>query len=318
MDWLKSLYPEVYQILQEAIPTYWPELKLIFGPLFEEPLPSIAILPLACSQAVNGQPREALPVSAALIATRVTTHIFDKLRNQARLNRSAKQASDTRAWNYASAIHILSFNILSKSSFPPEIFHQINQLFIDAFLCLVAGQDRDIAGLNRTIEDHWTTIELKTATIYAAACASGALVGTEDPKLIKACYNFGYHLGLGSQVLYDLESIWQPKGISDLKQGKVTLPLIYGLQFNHPDRDELVTLVETNQFAAQADRVKEILDKFDTKAFLIWTALKEREQALDAIKVCPNEDGKAALESFVTGMFGDIDTLLKLEEDKQV
>ena len=45
-------------------------------------------------------------------------------------------------------------------------------------------------------------------------------------------------------------------------------------------------------------------------SFMIWGALKERQQALEALAACPNEDGKAALENFVTGMFGDIDALL--------
>jgi geranylgeranyl diphosphate synthase type I len=55
------------------------------------------------------------------------------------------------------------------------------------------------------------------------------------------------------------------------------------------------------------------LDKIDTKAFLIWAALQEREQALAAIRVCPNGEGVAALEAFVTGMFGDINLLLPNE-----
>ena len=99
-------------------------------------------------------------------------------------------------------------------------------------------------------------------------------------------------------------------GKTDLKQGKVTLPLLYGLQSNHPDREELAMLVETNEFASQANRVREILDKIDTKSFLIWSALKERDLALKAISICPNQEGKEVLEAFLTGMFGDIDELL--------
>lgn len=121
---------------------------------------------------------------------------------------------------------------------------------------------------------------------------------------------FGHHLGLAIQIFNDMESIWQPKGISDLEQGKITLPLMYGLTFDHADRHELLSLVATHNIAANSQKIKEILDKIDTKSFLIWAALKEREQALEAIKICPNTEGREVLESYITGMFGDIDVLM--------
>ncbi|HBB35199.1 MAG TPA: polyprenyl synthetase superfamily, partial [Cyanobacteria bacterium UBA9273] len=114
----------------------------------------------------------------------------------------------------------------------------------------------------------------------------------------------------------DMESIWQPDGITDLKQGKITLPLLYGLQYHHPEREELLSIVTANEIAAHAARIKEILDHIDTKSFLIWAALKEREQALKAIKICPNTEGREVLESYITGMFGDIDLLLQTPEEE--
>jgi geranylgeranyl pyrophosphate synthase len=317
MDSLKSLYPQVKEVIQSSIPNYWLDLKLIFGTIFEEQLMSVATLPLICCQSVNGKAKDAVPVSAALIAAEVCVRIFDDLEDKDRPKQLWQQFGEARAWNYASAIHILSFEILSKASFPPQVFHRVNQLFIDTFFYLAAGQDRDLAGATRTIEDYWQTIELKTAKAYSAACASGAMVGTKNPELIQACGTFGHHVGLAIQIFNDMESIWQPDGITDLKQGKITLPLLYGLQSQHPERDELLSLVTDNEIAIHAERIKEILDHIDTKSFLIWAALKEREQALEAIKICPNAEGREVLESYITGMFGDIDLLLeKPEGDK--
>ncbi|MEQ8997200.1 MAG: polyprenyl synthetase family protein [Coleofasciculus sp. B1-GNL1-01] len=319
MDWLTSLYPEVRQVLEDGIPDCWPELRPIFDTIFAKPPPllSVAILPLVSCHAVNGTAREAVPVSAALIATEVSLRIFDDLEDKDRPGQLWELLGEARAWNYASAIHILSFEILSKASFSPQIFRKVNQLFIDAFFYITVGQERDLIGLSNSIEDYWRTIELKTATAYSAACASGAMLGTENQQLIEACHVFGHHVGLAIQIFNDMESIWQPDGITDLKQGKITLPLLYGLQAQHPERDELLSLVTDNDIAIHAERIKEILDQIDTKSFLIWAALKEREQALEAIKVCPNAEGREVLESYITGMFGDIDLLLeKPEGDK--
>ncbi len=318
MDWLTSLYPEVRQTLERAIPGYWTQLQPIFDRLFAQPPPllSVAILPLVSCHAVNGIAREAIPVSAALLAVEVSLRIFDDLEDKDRPGQLWEKVGEARAWNYASAIHILSFEILSQSSLPDSVFRRVNQLFIDAFFRITEGQEYDLTEATKTIEEYWRTIELKTATAYAAACAAGALVGTDDLQLIQACSTYGHHVGLAIQIFNDMESIWQPDGITDLKQGKLTLPLLYGLQSQHENRDELLSLVLANEIAKYAERIKEILDSIDTKDFLVWAALKEREQALEAIQAIPNREGKEAMEAYITGMFGDIDLLLHPSDDR--
>ena len=83
MDWLTSLYPQVRQVLEDAIPAYWPEMRPIFDELFTQPPPllSVAILPLLCCRAVDGDPKEAVPISSAIVAAEVSLRIFDDLCN---------------------------------------------------------------------------------------------------------------------------------------------------------------------------------------------------------------------------------------------
>jgi geranylgeranyl pyrophosphate synthase len=307
MDWLTSLYPEVKTILRDAIPDYWLELAFAFGDLFEDPILVEAALPLASCRAVDGQARDATYVAAALLAAEVSLRIFDDLADQDRAGALWQRVGVGRAANYAAAAHTISFDILGKAPLPPEVLGRIRKLFIDTYLRIAVGQERDFVGTTKTVDDYWLMMELKTASAYAAACMSGAMVGTEDPEMLEACRAFGHHVGLVLQIFNDLESIWQPDGVTDLQQGKVTLPLLYGLQFDHPRRDELQSLIDNNQLVTQAARVREILDYVDARSFLIWAALKEREQAIEAIGPCPNSEGKEALESFLTGMFGDID-----------
>jgi geranylgeranyl diphosphate synthase type I len=318
VNWLKSLYPHIREIIQDSLPSCWPELGGVLEKLFEEPIPLEAALPLAACKAVNGDPKDAIHVTAAMLAFAVCLRIFDELQDQDRPDQLWEKVGSARAWNYASSVHILCFEILSKAPLPPSIFHRINQTCIDTYFCIAAGQDRDLAGVTKTIEDYWKTIEMKTGSAYATACATGAMAGTESSSLIQACGVYGHHSGMAVQILNDMDSIWQPDGITDLKQGKITLPLLYGLQSNHSEREELLSIVTANEIASHADRIKEILDHIDTKSFLIWAALKEREQALEAIKICPNAEGREVLESYLTGMFGDIDLLLEKPEGDKV
>lgn len=307
---LKSLYPEVREVFQSAIPSSMSDLKNVLERFLEGQIMPEVILPLASCLAVNGNPQVAIPVAAALLAIGACLRILDDLEDQDRSGELWEEFGTARAWNYASVLNILAFNILARASLSPLVFERINRAFIDTCLRIAAGQSRDLAGMTRTIEDYWLTIEMKSGSAYATACATGAMVGTDNPQLIQACGIFGHHLGLAIQIFNDMESIWLPDGLTDLQQGKITLPLLYGLQVEHPEKDELIAIITANNIATCAAKIQKILDKIDTKSFLIWAALKEREQALKAISICPNFEGKSVLESYLTGMFGDLDLLL--------
>jgi geranylgeranyl pyrophosphate synthase len=313
MDWLKSLYPAVRDILWNATPEYWPELSSLVEQLVEGALIPEIILPLAACKAAGGEAKDAVHVSAALVAAASSLRILDDLEDQDRPERLWNQVGPARAWNYAAALQSMSFEILAQARLAPDVVHRIISTFTDAFLHVAYGQDRDLIGDTRSIEDYWATVAEKIAYAYATGCTTGAMMATDSRELIRACGDFGFHLGFVIQVVNDMESIWSPDGETDLKQGKVTLPLLYGLTSDHPERSELVSLVAADEIASNVERIKEILDSIDTRSFLLWSALKEREQALEAISICPDLEGKEALEAYVTGLFGDIEPLLPEE-----
>jgi geranylgeranyl pyrophosphate synthase len=270
MDWLKSLYPAVRDILWNATPEYWPELRDLVEELFGDALIPEVILPLAACKAAGGEAKDAVHVSAALVAAASSLRILDDLEDQDRPDRLWNQVGPARAWNYAAALQSMSFDVLAQASLAPDLVHSIISTFTDAFLHVAYGQDRDLIGDTRSIEAYWATVAEKVAYAYATACTAGAMIATDNRDLIRACGDFGFHLGFVIQVVNDMESI-------------------------------------------SGERIKEILDSIDTRSFLIWSALKEREQALEAISICPDSEGKEALEAYVTGLFGDIESLLPEE-----
>ena len=85
---------------------------------------------------------------------------------------------------------------------------------------------------------YYEIIRQKTASLIAAACSSGAASTTSDDALIKKMWLFGEKLGIAFQIKDDLfdyndDDIGKPRGI-DIKEKKMTLPLIYSL--NKTDR----------------------------------------------------------------------------------
>lgn len=101
--------------------------------------------------------------------------------------------------------------------------------------------------LNITEEVYFDIIRQKTASLIAASCAAGAASVTTDPERIEALRVIGEKTGLAFQIKDDLldygsDDIGKPHAI-DIKEKKITLPLIYALE--HADRGMRNRMIRT-------------------------------------------------------------------------
>lgn len=88
--------------------------------------------------------------------------------------------------------------------------------------------------LDITEEVYYKIIRQKTASLMASCCAVGASSTDSAPEEIERMREFGEKVGMAFQIKDDLfdygeEEIGKPVGI-DIKEKKMTLPLIYALQ----------------------------------------------------------------------------------------
>jgi len=110
-------------------------------------------------------------------------------------------------------------------------------VFTNASNALTLGEMRQLAALDALAfseDDYDTLIESKTASLFAAACEVGSLCGAQRHR--NALTRFGQRLGMAFQVADDLldyteaqETTGKPTGL-DLREHKVTLPLIFALR----------------------------------------------------------------------------------------
>ncbi|MDY0131961.1 MAG: polyprenyl synthetase family protein [Desulforegulaceae bacterium] len=89
--------------------------------------------------------------------------------------------------------------------------------------------------LSITKEDYFNIIKRKTAVLIEGACRTGARIAKADPDTIKKLGEYGYNLGMAFQMADDLldylsdeKSLGKIPG-ADLREGKLTLPLIHTL-----------------------------------------------------------------------------------------
>ncbi len=110
--------------------------------------------------------------------------------------------------------------------------------FTDTVQTIVEGELNpvtDVIPLEIALEQYLFKIGCKTASLFAAACQSGMALGGGSEADITALGHYGYDLGLVFQIVDDVldftgneATLGKPAG-NDLRQGTITLPLIYAV-----------------------------------------------------------------------------------------
>jgi octaprenyl-diphosphate synthase len=130
-------------------------------------------------------------------------------------------------------------------------FHVLD-ILIDLTRKMVEGELIQLAKIGRidvTEEDALRLATYKTACLFSGCARLGAVLGGLEGKEEQALADYGKYAGLAFQLVDDLldftasaEQLGKPV-LSDLKEGKVTLPLIYAMENGHRDARELVARV---------------------------------------------------------------------------
>lgn len=153
--------------------------------------------------------------------------------------------------------------------------------------------------------EYYELINAKTASFLAAACAAGASSTFEDPALVKKLHLFGEKVGMAFQLKDDLfdygnAAIGKPTG-NDIKERKITLPLIYTLNTCAPTlRKQLVHILK--HYNTDKEKVDYVVAEVTKAGGLRYAEEKMflyRDEALQLLYEFPASDTRAALEEMV-------------------
>jgi octaprenyl-diphosphate synthase len=160
--------------------------------------------------------------------------------------------------------------------------------------------------LNITEEIYFEVIRKKTATLIAACTAAGAHSVDADAEKIEIMKEFGTMLGIAFQIrddLFDYEKtnlIGKPTG-NDIKEKKMTLPLIYALR-ELPKSESKALLRKIRRHHKNEIKVSEIIEVVKQTGGIEYTYTKMveyKERALNCLAVYPESDAKTALIALV-------------------
>jgi geranylgeranyl pyrophosphate synthase len=185
-------------------------------------------------------PEKLLPLSAGFEMVHLASLVHDDIIDHASTRRNLPTVNAT----FGSEIAILlgDFYFARTSRLIAKVNdNRIDHLFADTVATIVEGtimEMLDAHHFDLSIERYMERINHKTACLIAACCKGGATVSGASPEEIEQIRLFGEKLGIAFQIIDDIldyrgtdVSIGKPSG-NDLRQGMVTLPLIYALQSN--------------------------------------------------------------------------------------
>ena len=159
--------------------------------------------------------------------------------------------------------------------------------------------------LDITEEVYYEIIRQKTATLMAASASAGAYSAGADNELTQKMWEFGEKIGMAFQIKDDLfdyqnNNVGKPVG-NDLKEKKITLPLIYTLkQLDSSSRKKLLRTVRKKH--NDKDEMKKIIHLVEEKGGLKYTGEQmERftQEAMDIISIFPDSEIKTAIKKFI-------------------
>jgi geranylgeranyl diphosphate synthase type I len=206
----------------------------------------------------------------------------------------------------------LALHRLEDLGFPPRTVLDLMRLYDETCLALCEGQYLDIAASEGTtpmsVEGYLDMIGRKTAALIAGSVQAGAMLATDDARVIEAYRSFGWALGMAFQINDDLLGIWGDehdtgKLASDLAEHKRTLPLLHALEHAAgADRERLLALTTQATITDEdALAARDIMERAGSRAFTRGRAAAWRDEALSQLTASGIVDGEAMvrLESIV-------------------
>lgn len=159
--------------------------------------------------------------------------------------------------------------------------------------------------LNIREEIYYEIIRNKTASLLASACAAGAWSTSNDDQVTEKVRLFGENTGMAFQIKDDLfdyasENVGKPTG-NDIKEKKLTLPLIYTLA--HADREtrrKIIYIVKNNN--RDKGKVKWVIDAVHAAGGIRYAAEKMnayKQEALEILRTFPESPARQGLEDLV-------------------
>ena len=157
--------------------------------------------------------------------------------------------------------------------------------------------------LDLTEAEYMEIIKRKTAVLFQGTCRSGALISDVSLTKETALSDYGFNLGIAFQMVddlldYTLDTVTLGKEVgADLKEGKLTLPVIYSLKSaDEKDRTRMENIIKNKNFSVNDfETLIKMIDKYGGQLYTQNLATEYVQNAKEALAVFQNSKTKEVL-----------------------
>jgi octaprenyl-diphosphate synthase len=227
---------------------------------------------LLSAKLLGGGGKSAIRLGAVVEIIHCATLVHDDVIDEAstrrgRVSTNAQWGNHTSVlagdWLYMQAFQIAlrerNFRIL-------DILISLTQMMVEGELI----QFERLGKADVSEADYMDLVDRKTAALFSTCARLGALVAGADPSLESKLGDFAWNLGMAFQLIDDVldftareQVLGKPVG-NDLREGKVTLPLIYALEEATPAERAMVESIlrERSYAAASFADVRRMIERY--------------------------------------------------------
>ncbi len=287
-----------------------PLLKIILNYILRRKGKQMRPLLVFLTASLNGQINEATFVAATLIELLHTASlVHDDVVDDAKERRGA--LSINALWNSKIAVLVGDYMLTQGLLISIEKNrYDMLEIVSEAVKSMSEGellQLQKSRKLNIKEEDYYKIISMKTAAIIAACTACGARSVTGDTETILIMKDFGENIGIAFQIRDDLLD-YEANGLTgkasgnDIKEKKITLPLIYALdQSSNSKKRHILSIVKSKK--KTKTEISEVIDFVSEYGGMQYAELRMnqyRDKALAILDSYPDSEVKESLKGFVS------------------
>jgi octaprenyl-diphosphate synthase len=252
---------------------------------------------------------QVMNVALAIEFIHTATLLHDDVIDQSKVRRG--QVSVNHKWNNLVSVLMGDF-LLAKSL---RLIVETKSTFLLSTISR-ATENLSIGEMNEVQESHnfdldeetyLRIISEKTASLFTASCESGAVAAGASESTRRNMKEYGQNLGMAFQITDDLldwvgESEKTGKGLgNDLKEGKITLPLIHTLrECGAQSKTQILKLLENDFNQEDFDKILSLIKGNGGVRYAQEKACAFGERALDYLSGLEESEYKESLRNAVS------------------
>ncbi len=260
-----------------------------------------------CSRLLGREGDEDVTYAAVVELIHTATLIHDDIIDHAELRRGRRTLHSVWGSNLTVLVGDWLYTTAMKMALEHDDLRVID-LFCDATLRMTEGEllalER-LGAIDLTEQEYFEIVDRKTAALFSAACAAPALIRPAQPAAFTALQSFGRALGTCFQLVDDLldytareDEVGKPV-LSDLKEGKLTLPLLLALpRLGASERAQVAAVLEDRAFnRVTPQEILELVHREGTVEEVATLAEDRAQTARAALAEFPSGQARDALET---------------------